>query len=76
MLQHTVSSRAHSNGPATPLGLVDADGVAELLRVSRRTLDRIIRKDKKFPKMFRIGAHQYMRMTDLQRWAEEKALAA
>jgi predicted DNA-binding transcriptional regulator AlpA len=65
-----------ANGPATPLGVVDADGAAELLRISRRTLDRIVRKDKHFPKLFKIGARQYVRLADLQSWVDMRAKAA
>jgi predicted DNA-binding transcriptional regulator AlpA len=73
---HSTSAATSAATPATPLGVVDADGIAELLRVSRRTLDRIVRKDKHFPKLFRIGARQYVRLADLQSWVEMKAKAA
>lgn len=76
MLQLATNGTSQTSGPASPLELVDADGIAELLRVSRRTLDRIIRKEKHFPKLFRIGARNYVRLSDLQSWAEMKAKAA
>ena len=73
---HSSSAAPAAASPATPLGVVDADGAAELLRISRRTLDRLLRTDRSFPKMFKIGAHRYVRLADLQGWIDLRARAA
>lgn len=73
---HSQSAASAAASPATALGVVDADGAAELLRVSRRTLDRIVRSDRSFPKLFKIGARMYVRLADLQSWIDLRAKAA
>jgi len=73
---HSSSAATAAASPATALGVVDADGAAELLRVSRRTLDRIVRSDRSFPKLFKIGARMYVRLADLQSWIDMRAKAA
>jgi predicted DNA-binding transcriptional regulator AlpA len=57
---HSVSG-ALPTGPANPLGLVDFEELGDLLRVSRPTLERLIRKDHTFPRLFRIGGKRYAR---------------
>ena len=73
---HSSSAATAAASPGTALGVVDADGAAELLRVSRRTLDRIVRSDRSFPKLFKIGARMYVRLADLQSWIDMRAKAA
>jgi len=70
------ASAAGTAAPNTALGVVDADGAAKLLRVSRRTLDRIARSDPHFPKLFKIGSRMYVRLADLQSWIDLRAKAA
>ena len=56
---HAAISGAVPSGPASPLGLVDFEELGELLRVSRPTLERLIRKDLTFPRLFKIGGRRY-----------------
>ena len=77
MLNHyAVASGALPSGPMNPLGLVGFEELGELLRVSRPTLERLIRKDPTFPRLFRIGGKRYARFEDLRIWVEAQARAA
>lgn len=62
--------------PASPLGVIDFNGIAQLLRVSTATLERIVRRDHSFPRLFKIGARRYARFDDLRDWVDQKARAA
>jgi predicted DNA-binding transcriptional regulator AlpA len=73
---HSAISGALPTGPASPLGLVDFEELGDLLRVSRPTLERLIRKDHTFPRLFRIGGKRYARFDDLRIWVEQLARAA
>ncbi len=57
----------------TPLGLVGVKGLCALLRVSRPTLDKIIKDPhEQFPVVFFIGKHKYARFADLVEWVNGK----
>lgn len=71
-----VGGNAQPSGPTNPLGLVDIEELGELLRVSRPTLERMIRKDLSFPRLFKIGGKRYARFDDLRIWVEQQARAA
>lgn len=60
----------------TPLGLLDFADIAHALGVSAPTLERLVRTDKSFPRLFKIANKRHARLTDLQRWVDEKARAA
>ncbi len=62
--------------PASPLGIIDFNGIASLLGMSIATLERLVRKDETFPRLFKIGARRYARFNDLRAWIDEKARAA
>ena len=55
-------SAAPSPAPEPPLlGIVDGDVAAQMLRISRRTFDRLVRSDPSFPRPFRIVDVQSLR---------------
>ena len=67
----------HINTPqATQLGIVSFDDVCVLLNVTRPTLERMIRREPNFPRMFKIAAKRYARLAALQSWVEQRARAA
>ena len=70
------TSATHEQPFASPLGVIDFNGAALLLRVSSPTLERIIRREREFPRFFKIGARRYVRFDDLQDWIDQKARAA
>jgi excisionase family DNA binding protein len=78
MLQHHLAM----NGPVaqttslSPLGVVDIEQVCDLLGVSRTWIYKMIRSDKTFPKLFKLGARQHMKLDDLRNWVEQRARAA
>jgi predicted DNA-binding transcriptional regulator AlpA len=59
-----------------PLGVVDIETICELLHVSRSWIYQMIKRDPTFPRLFKIGARQYMKLSDLQSWVEQRARAA
>ena len=72
----TPTSATHEQAFASPLGVVDFNGIAQMLRVSGPTLERIIRREREFPRFFKIGARRYVRFDDLQDWIDQMARAA
>jgi predicted DNA-binding transcriptional regulator AlpA len=57
----------------SPLGILDFGDIARALGISSPTLERLIRSDQTFPKLFRIGNKRHCRFDDLQHWVDEKA---
>jgi excisionase family DNA binding protein len=57
---------------ATVPQLIDGDRIAELLQVSRRTLDRLVH-DGEFPKPLRIGGAARWRASDYAAYVERLA---
>ena len=62
--------------PSSPLGIIDFNGIAQSLGMSIATLERLVRKDATFPRLFKIGARRYARFDDLRDWVDQKARAA
>jgi predicted DNA-binding transcriptional regulator AlpA len=58
------------------LGVIDGDAACAILRISRRTFDRLVRDDPSFARPFRIGSRLYIRLADLQAWIDMRARAA
>jgi excisionase family DNA binding protein len=67
---------AQSAPTVSPLGVVDIEQVCELLNVSRSWIEQQIRRDKTFPKLFRLGARRHLKFDDLKSWVEQRARAA
>jgi predicted DNA-binding transcriptional regulator AlpA len=67
---------APSASSFSPLGVVDIEQVCRLLGVSRSWIYQMIKHDPTFPKLFKLGARQHMKFSDLQHWVEQKARAA
>jgi predicted DNA-binding transcriptional regulator AlpA len=67
---------ATSASPPAPLGVVDIEQICELLHVSRSWIYKMIKADKTFPRLFKIGARQHAKLSDLQSWVEQRARAA
>ena len=78
MLQHHLAhgAVAQSAPAVSPLNIVDIEQVCELLNVSRSWIEQQIRRDKTFPKLFRLGARRHMKFDDLRNWVEQRARAA
>jgi predicted DNA-binding transcriptional regulator AlpA len=77
MLQHSaLNTPAVQTAPSVSLGVINIDGVCEILGVSRTWIEQQIRRDKTFPRPFRIGARRHIKVSDLQMWVDQKARAA
>ncbi len=80
MLQHlqrsTLDIPAAQTARSVSLGVLDIDGICEVLGVSRTWIEQQIRKDKTFPKLFKLGARRHVKLSDLQLWVDQKARAA
>ena len=79
MLQHDLgmaSPVAQTTSSLSPLGVVDIEQVCDLLGVSRTWIYKMIHNDKTFPKLFKLGARQHMKLDDLRNWVEQRARAA
>lgn len=73
MLQD-VAAVSHLTPPTSPtLGIVVFPDIARALHISPPTLERIIRKDPTFPKLFRIANKRHALLADLQEWIDRKA---
>lgn len=77
MLHPTLTSASVSSAaPLSPLGVIDIEDICKLLDVSRSWIETTIRRDKSFPKPFKLGARRYVRFDDLRNWVEQRARAA
>jgi predicted DNA-binding transcriptional regulator AlpA len=72
----TLNSGAPASSAVSPLGVIDIEGVCEVLHASRTWVEQAIRNDKTFPKPFKIGARRYVKFDDLRAWVEARARAA
>jgi len=69
MLLHDAAAIPCATPPSTDLGIVVFPEIARALHVSVPTLERIIRNDPTFPRLFKIGALR----SELQGWVDRKA---
>ncbi|HUJ38318.1 MAG TPA: helix-turn-helix domain-containing protein [Hyphomicrobium sp.] len=79
MLQNNLAlsgAVAQSASSLSPLGVVDIEQVCALLGVSRWWIEQQIRRDRTFPRCFKIGARRHVKLSDLQAWVEAHARAA
>ena len=73
MLLHHAAAVPCSTSPSTDLGIVVFPEIARALHVSIPTLERIIRNDPTFPRLFKIGNRRHVLRSELQGWVDRKA---